>query len=82
MNHELVRQSRETHPSVGGNGLGKNFDSVAGYFDSVRLGPFKFDHVWATGDPGPAIGMELLGRFVLTFDASHGRLYLEPVSTR
>jgi hypothetical protein len=78
LNDELVRESREVHPSIGGNGLGENFASVAGFFDSVRIGPFSFEHVWATGDPGPAIGMELLERFILTFDARHEQLYLDP----
>ncbi len=78
VNDEIVRQSEEVRASPGGGGLGENFKSYSGIFTSVTLGPYKFSHVWGPGSPGPGIGMELLRRFVVTFDGPHGRLYLEP----
>lgn len=78
VNDEIVRQSAEVRSSTLGGGLGKNFKSYSGVFTSVKIGPYVIQHVWGPGGPGPAIGMELLRRFIVTFDAPHGRLYLEP----
>jgi hypothetical protein len=78
VNDEIVRESSERQRSTLGGGLGENFEGYSGVLRSVKIGPFEFKDVWATGAPHPTIGMELLRRFVVTFDAPHGRLYLEP----
>ncbi len=80
INDEVVQQSEEVRTSTLGGGLGDNFKSYSGVFTSATIGPFTFKKFWGPGGPRPAIGMELLRRFVLTFDAPHGRLYLEPTS--
>jgi predicted aspartyl protease len=78
VNDEIARQSEEVRTSTGGGGLGQNFASYSGVFTSAKIGPYTIRHFWGPGDPGPAIGMELLRRFIITFDAPHGRIYLEP----
>lgn len=78
VNDEVVRQSAEVRTSTLGGGLGENFKSYSGVFTSVKIGPYTIKHVWGPGGPGPAIGMELLRRFIITFDAPHALLYLEP----
>lgn len=80
INDEVVRQSEELRTSTLGGGLGENFKSFSGVFASAAIGPFKFEKFWGPGGPEPLIGMELLRRFVLTFDAPRGRLYLEPTA--
>ncbi len=80
VNDEIVRESKEVRTSTLGGGLGENFKSYSGVFTSVKLGPFTIQHVWGPGGPNPAIGLELLRRFDITFDAPHGRLYLEPTA--
>ncbi|MBA3762428.1 MAG: clan AA aspartic protease [Chthoniobacterales bacterium] len=77
VNDEVVKQSEEVRTSILGGGLGEQFKSYSGVFSSVKLGPYVIKHVWGPGGPGPSIGMELLRRFVVTFDAPHGRIYLE-----
>ncbi len=62
----------------GGNGLGENFVAASGLMDAVQLGPFAFKQVWGPSATPPAMGMEILRRFIVTFDAPHGRLYLSP----
>jgi hypothetical protein len=79
VNDEVVRQSPELRVSTLGGGLGKNFKAYSGVFSSVKIGPFVIKHVWGPGGPGPAIGMEMLRRFIITFDAPHNRIYLEPI---
>lgn len=61
-----------------GGGLGANFEGVSGKYRSVRLGPYRFTDIWGPGGNPPAIGMELLQRFVITFDAPHDRIHLAP----
>ncbi len=78
VNDEIVRQSEETRRANLGNGLGENFEAVSGVFTSVKIGPHLIHHVWGPGGAPASIGMELLRRFVITFDLPHGRLYLEP----
>jgi predicted aspartyl protease len=78
VNDEIVKQSAEVHSSTLGGGLGEDFKSYSGVFTSVKIGPYMIKHVWGPGGPHPAIGMELLRRFIITFDAPHGRIYLEP----
>jgi hypothetical protein len=81
INDEIVRESVDRQQSTLGGGLGENFAGYSGSVRSVKIGAFEFRNVWTTGAPHPAIGMELLRRFVLTFDAPHGRLYLEPTKS-
>ncbi len=78
INDEVVRQSEEVRISTLGGGPGEDFKSYSGVFTSAAIGPFTFKKFWGPGGPRPGIGMELLRRFVLTFDAPQGRLYLEP----
>lgn len=78
VNDQIVKQSAEVQSSTLGGGLGEEFKSYSGVFTSVKIGPYVVKHVWGPGGPRPAIGMELLRRFVITFDAPHGKLYLEP----
>jgi hypothetical protein len=80
INDEIVKQSGEVRTSTLGGGLGESFKSYSGVFTSVKIGPYVVKHVWGPGGPRPAIGMEMLRRFVLTFDAPHGRIYLEPTA--
>ncbi len=62
-----------------GNGLGSNFEGLSGKYRSVTIGPYVFRNFWGPGGNPPMIGMELLQRFVMTFDAPHGRIYLAPI---
>jgi hypothetical protein len=62
-----------------GGGLGADFEGVSGKYRSVTVGPYVFRDLWGPGGNPPAIGMELLQRFVMTFDAPHGRIYLAPI---
>jgi hypothetical protein len=80
VNDESVKESPTQRKTTLGNGLGANFESVSGVFDAVHLGPFTFRNVWGPGGPGSFIGMELLRRFVVTFDVRNRLLYLEPTS--
>lgn len=78
VNDEIARESKEVRTSTLGGGLGDNFKSYSGVYTSVKLGPFTVNHVWGPAGPHPSIGMELLRRFIITFDAPHGRIFLEP----
>lgn len=78
VNDEIVKQSEEVRTSTLGGGLGDSFKSYSGVFTSVKMGPYVVKHVWGPGGPHPAIGMELLRRFILTFDVPRERIYLEP----
>jgi Aspartyl protease len=78
VNDEIVKQSAEVRTSILGGGLGEQFKSYSGVFTSVKIGPYVVKHVWGPGGPRPAIGMEMLRRFIITFDAPHGRLHLQP----
>jgi predicted aspartyl protease len=78
VNDEIVQQSAETRRSTLGGGLGENFKSLSGVFTSVKIGPYILNHVWGPGGSPPIVGMEILRRFIITFDAPHGRIYLEP----
>jgi predicted aspartyl protease len=78
VNDEIVKQSEEVRTSTLGGGLGDSFKSYSGVFTSVKFGPYVVKHVWGPGGPHPAIGMELLRRFILTFDVPRQRIYLEP----
>lgn len=78
VNHPIVAQAVERRQSRQGNGLGENFVAWSGRMRAVHIGPYAIRDVWGPGGPGPSIGMELLRRFVLTFDVARGRLYLVP----
>ena len=78
VNDEIVKQSAELRRSTLGGGLGENFQSYSGVFTSVKIGPHVLNQVWGPGGSPPIVGMEILRRFVITFDAPHGRIYLEP----
>jgi hypothetical protein len=74
----LVRRSPSRRKSRQGVGLGTSYIDYSGELDSVRIGPYALHHVWGPSNDHPAIGMEILRRFTMTFDVRHGRLYLEP----
>ena len=78
VNDEIVKQSSEVRSSTLGHGLGEDFKSYSGVFTAVKIGPYSFSHVWGPAGRPPSIGMELLRRFIITFDARHARMYLEP----
>jgi uncharacterized protein YggU (UPF0235/DUF167 family) len=63
------------------SGLGTGYEDLSGGYDMVVIGPFKFQHVWGPAGAVAIIGMEMMRRFTLTFDAMHGLLYLEPNSS-
>jgi len=78
---DTVRGSPVTQKTTLGNGLGNSYEDVSGVYDTVVIGPFKFQHVWGPAGAIAIIGMEMMRRFTLTFDAMHGLLYLEPNSS-
>jgi hypothetical protein len=39
---------------------------------TVIIGPFAFHHVWGPAGAVPIVGMEMMRRFTLTFDAKRG----------
>lgn len=75
---ELVKKGSEVRSTTLGQGLGQNYQGVSGLLKAVQLGPFRFERVWGPGAPHSAIGMEVFRRFTATFDASRGKLYLQP----
>ena len=77
---DFVRQSSTRRKSTQGVGLGTPYVDYSGLFASVQIGPYAITNVWGpSGDP-PAIGMEILRRFILTFDARRGRLGVAPTA--
>jgi hypothetical protein len=76
----LVKLARAQRTTTLGAGLGRDFQGVSGVYDSVSLGPYRIEHVWAPWSGTPMIGMEIFRRFVTTFDVAHGRLYLAPTA--
>jgi hypothetical protein len=80
VNDPIVEQAIERRRTEQGHGLGANFIAWSGRLQAVHIGPYVIRDVWGPGSPGPAIGMELLRRFVVTFDAPHGRLHLVPTA--
>jgi hypothetical protein len=75
---DTVRSSPHTQKTTLGNGLGASYEDVSGIYDTVVIGAFTFHHVWGPAGAVPIVGMEMMRRFTLTFDAQHGLLYLEP----
>jgi hypothetical protein len=76
----IVKEAANVTATQLGNGLGANYQGVSGIYDAVEVGPFRIDHVWGPGGDLPAIGMEVLRRFIVTFDVPHQRLYLRPTA--
>ena len=77
---DLVRQSLTRRKSTQGVGLGTPYVDYSGLFASVRIGPYTITNVWGPSGNPPAVGMETLRRFVLTFDARRGQLGLAPTT--
>jgi len=75
---DTVRNSPKTQKTILGNGLGTSYEDVSGVYDTVVIGPYTFRYVWGPAGAVPIVGMEMMRRFTLTFDASRGLLYLEP----
>lgn len=70
-----------TRSTTLGNGLGKNFQASSGEYAAAHLGPFTWRNVWGPATPTPFVGMEILRRFVVTFDAAQGKLYLRATAS-
>jgi len=77
VNDPINGEALETRRSTLGNGLGQNYKAVSGRLTAITIGPFTIRDVWGPGGSGPAIGMEIFRRFVTTFDAPSGKLYLK-----
>ena len=75
---DLVRQSSTRRKSTQGVGLGTPYVDYSGLFASMGIGPYTITSVWGPSGNPPAVGMEILRRFILTFDARQGRLGLAP----
>jgi hypothetical protein len=75
---DTVRNSPRTQETTLGNGLGNSYEDVSGVYDTVVIGPYTFRNVWGPAGAVPIVGMEMMRRFTLTFDARRGLLYLEP----
>src|ERR1051326_6465649 len=75
---EIVRKGRRVRETTLGQGLGSDYKSVSGLVDAVHIGPFAVPNVWGPATRFPAIGMEMLRRFTMTFDVPHRALYLQP----
>ena len=76
----LVRRSPERRLARQGVGLGAAYVDTSGVFESIGLGPYAVHRAWGASNDHPAVGMEILRRFTMTFDVPHGRLFLEPNS--
>lgn len=76
----LVRQSPIRQKSLQGVGVGTPYVDYSGLFASVQIGPYRIENVWGPSGDRPAVGMEILRRFILTFDVPHGRLTLQPTA--
>ncbi len=74
----LVRESSRRRKSLQGVGLGTPYVDYSGVFDAVQIGPYIVRNAWGPSNDRPAIGMEILRRFTLTFDVPAARLYLDP----
>lgn len=78
---DTVRNSETLQKTTLGNGLGSSYQDVSGIYDTVAIGPYMFHHVWGPAGAVPIVGMEMMRRFTMTFDARRGTLYLEPNAT-
>ena len=75
---DLVRESPVRRKSVQGVGLGQAYVDYSGIFSTIQIGPYSIHNAWGPSNSVPAVGMEILRRFVLTFDVPRNLLYLEP----
>jgi hypothetical protein len=75
---DLVRESPTRRKSVQGVGLGQAYVDYSGIFSTIAIGPYAIHNAWGPSNSVPTVGMEILRRFVLTFDVSRKFLYLEP----
>jgi Aspartyl protease len=75
---DLVRESPTRRKSVQGVGLGQAYVDYSGVFSTIQIGPYSVHDVWGPSNRVPTVGMEILRRFVLTFDVQRKLLYLEP----
>jgi hypothetical protein len=78
VNTPWAAKSDEVRRTLLGQGLGQNYEAVSGKMQAVHLGPFTVHDVWGPAGSPPSIGMEMLRRFVVTFDAQAGKMYLKP----
>jgi hypothetical protein len=76
----LVRQSSIRRKSLQGVGIGKAYVDYSGVFATVEIGPYRIHNVWGPSGNPPAVGMEILRRFILTFNVPRGQLTLEPTA--
>ncbi len=74
---DLVRQSPTRRKSVQGVGLGKAYIDYSGVFSTIQIGPYSIHDAWGPSNTVPTVGMEILRRFVLTFDVARSVLYLD-----
>jgi hypothetical protein len=75
---DLVRESPTRRKSVQGVGLGQAYVDYSGVFSTIQIGPYSIRNAWGPSNSVPTVGMEILRRFVLTFDVPRKLLYLEP----
>lgn len=75
---DLVRESPTRRKSVQGVGLGQAYVDYSGVFSTIQIGPYSIHNAWGPSNSVPTVGMEILRRFVLTFDIPRRLLYLEP----
>ncbi len=75
---DLIRRSPVRQKTLQGVGLGQSYVDESGVFETVAIGPYEIHHSWGASNDHPAVGMEILRRFTMTFDVPHGRLYLMP----
>jgi hypothetical protein len=75
---DSVKRSAILTRTTLGNGLGESYEGDSGVYDSVQIGPYILHNVWGPAGAVPIVGMEILRRFTMIFDAGQGVLYLEP----
>jgi Aspartyl protease len=77
---DIVRESSIRRKSLQGVGIGSAYVDYSGLFATVQMGPYRMYNVWGPSGNPPAVGMEILRRFILTFDVPRGQLTLEPTA--
>lgn len=76
---DAVRQGQGVRRGLIGAAAADPYWGQVGQVRAVQMGPHTLYNVWgSTGET--RVGSGWLGRFIVTFDAPHGRLYLEPTS--
>jgi hypothetical protein len=76
----LVRESPIRQKSLQGVGIGQPYVDYSGVFSSIQLGSYAIHNAWGPSNSVPAVGMEVLRRFVLVFDVPRRTLYIEPTN--